>query len=294
MNVLCLNCCGIKSRLRNPEFCELINSFDIVCFVETKTDDIDVIDFPGFIFNMKNRKMFSNRRSGGIVVGYRESLKGMIHMIDTDSRYVLWFKCQGKLLNLDESVLFGAIYIPPEYTKYSSEEAFNELEREYLNLSNTTKCVCLLGDFNARTSSDDDFIIIDEEEHNDISNFVNNYTGVLNSLSLPIKRVSQDKTKNRYGNLLLNFCKGHNLFIMNGRMGNDKNVGGFTCREASVVDYFISSPDLLKYFSNFEIHEKSKLFSDVHRPIGVTVSNGMDTVEQHKKQKPPANIVYKI
>ena len=151
--------------------------------------------------------MFSNRRSGGKVVGYRESLKGTIHMIDTDSRYVLWFKCQGKLLNLDESVLFGPIYIPPEYTKYSFDEAFNELEREYLNLSNTTKYVCLLGDFNARTSSDDDFIIIDEEEHNDISNFVNNYTGVLNSLSLAIKQ-------------------GHNLFIMNERIGKDKNVGG--------------------------------------------------------------------
>jgi hypothetical protein len=64
------------------------------------------------------------------------------HMIDTDSRYVLWLKCQGKLLNLDESVLFGPIYIPPEYTKYSFDEAFNELEREYLNLSNTTKYVC--------------------------------------------------------------------------------------------------------------------------------------------------------
>jgi hypothetical protein len=73
-------------------------------------------------------------------------------------------------------------------------------------------------------------------------------------------------------------------------------LGGFTCREASIVDYFISSPELLKYFSNFEIHEQSKLFSDVHRPIGVTVSNSMDTVEQHEKQKPTANIVhvYKI
>ena len=73
-------------------------------------------------------------------------------------------------------------------------------------------------------------------------------------------------------------------------------LGGFTCREASIVDYFISSPELLKYFSNFEIHEQSKLFSDVHRPIGVTVSNSMDTVEQHEKQKPTTNIVhvYKI
>jgi hypothetical protein len=64
--------------------------------------------------------------------------------------------------------------------------------------------------------------------------------------------------------------------------------GGLTCREASVVDYFISSPDLLKYLSNFEIHEQSKLFSDVHRPIGASVSNVIDTVEQYQKQKPAA------
>jgi hypothetical protein len=55
-------------------------------------------------------------------------------------------------------------------------------------------------------------------------------------------------------------------------------------REASVVDYFISSPDLLKYLSNFEIHEQSKLFSDVHRPIGASVLNVIDTVEQYQKQ----------
>jgi hypothetical protein len=74
-------------------------------------------------------------------------------------------------------------------------------------------------------------------------------------------------------------------------MGKEKNVwggGGLTCREASVVDYFISSPDLLKYLSNFEIHEQSKLFSDVHRPIGASVSNVIDTVEQYQKQKPAA------
>lgn len=81
---------------------------------------------------------------------------------------------------------------------------------------------------------------------------------------------------------------------MNGRIGKDKNVGAFTFREARIVDYVISSLDLRKYLSNFEIHKQSKLFSDVHILVGVTVSNGIDTVEQYKKQKPPANIVYKI
>jgi hypothetical protein len=46
-----------------------------------------------------------------------------------------------------------------------------------------------------------------------------------------------DKSKNKLGNLLLIFCKGNSMFIINGRVGNDKNIGRFTCRNVSVVDY---------------------------------------------------------
>jgi hypothetical protein len=72
-----------------------------------------------------------------------------------------------------------------------------------------------------------------------------------------------DKSKNKFGNLLLHFCKGNSMFIVNGRVGNDKNIGRFTCRNASVVDYCITSPELLKLFFDFDILESSKLFSDV-------------------------------
>jgi hypothetical protein len=54
-----------------------------------------------------------------------------------------------------------------------------------------------------------------------------------------------DKSKNKLGNLLLNFCKGKSMFIVNGRVGNDKNIGRFTCRNASVYFSFrvISFPN---------------------------------------------------
>jgi hypothetical protein len=44
------------------------------------------------------------------------------------------------------------------------------------------------------------------------------------------------------------------MFIVNGRVGNDKNIGRFTCRNASVVDYCITSPELLKLFFDFHIY----------------------------------------
>ena len=218
INLLSLNCCGIKSRLQYPEFQNMIRNHDILCFVETKTDDLDVINFPGFKFIMKNRKNIAYRRSGGIMVGYRDTLVNMIEIKETSCKYVLWFKCKGGLFKLDQPVIFGVVYIPPEYTKYSSDEAFNEIQQEYLSLLNISKYICLVGDFNARTSNCDDFIILDDNNHNNnnISDYVDNYTEVLESLSLPVERSSMDMIRNRYGNMLLEFCKGNSLFIVNG------------------------------------------------------------------------------
>ena len=109
-NLLSLNCCGIKSRLQYPGFQNLIRNHDILCFVETKTNDLDVINFPGFKFIMKNRKNIAYRRSGGIMVGYRDTLVNMIEIKETSCKYVLWFKCKGELLKLDQPVIFGAVY----------------------------------------------------------------------------------------------------------------------------------------------------------------------------------------
>ena len=81
-----------------------------------------------------------------------------------------------------------------------------------------------------------------------------------------------DTSKNKFGNLLLNFCKGNSMFIVNGRVGNDNNIGRFTCRNASVVDYCITSTELLKLFFDFDILESSKLFSDVHAPLQILLS----------------------
>jgi hypothetical protein len=57
-----------------------------------------------------------------------------------------------------------------------------------------------------------------------------------------------DKGKNNFGKLLINLCKGQNLFIMKGRVGSDSNIGELTCRNASAVDYFICSPNFIKMY----------------------------------------------
>ena len=56
LNMLSLNCCGIKKRLQYPEFENLVRNHDITCIVESKTDDRDEIKLSGYIFRLKNRK----------------------------------------------------------------------------------------------------------------------------------------------------------------------------------------------------------------------------------------------
>jgi hypothetical protein len=70
---------------------------------------------------------------------------------------------------------------------------------------------------------------------------------------------------------LLDLCKDNDLFIINGRIGNDKGIGKLTCNNSSVVDYVISSVDFFKHIVNFSINEFSKLFSDVHSPISLSL-----------------------
>ena len=106
LRIVCLNCCGIKTRLQYPEFRNLIQSYDIVCFVETKTDDIDIITLPGYKFVMKNWKKITKNRSGGIMVGIKDNLAKHIDIVNTDSKYVMWFKCSVQLFKTDQPRIF--------------------------------------------------------------------------------------------------------------------------------------------------------------------------------------------
>lgn len=73
--------------------------------METRTDDLDIIELPGYTFKMKNRKRISTKRSGGIVVGYKDCLKDYIEVVETNSKYILWFKCNEQLLNIIDTHL---------------------------------------------------------------------------------------------------------------------------------------------------------------------------------------------
>ena len=120
-------------RSQYPEFINMIENFDILCLLETKTDDIDQVDLPGFITIMKNRFKFRRVKSGGIVLAYTQYLEGSIVDLNTESSYIKWFEVDKRVFGSDENFVFGIVYIPPESTAYCIGDPYGEVENEYLN-----------------------------------------------------------------------------------------------------------------------------------------------------------------
>ena len=74
------NVCGIKSKLLNPDFEQLIKKNDILFFVEIKTVEFDHLDLPDKFFFAKHRKRV-NRKSGGIVIIIKKYLSKNMNIV---------------------------------------------------------------------------------------------------------------------------------------------------------------------------------------------------------------------
>ena len=86
--------------------------------------------------------------------------------------------------------------------------------------------MCLHGDFNSRTSKEPDVINFEREWGNDENVehlFIDTSNAyMLEELGIPLRRANEDKVINQYVRKLLNFCKYNDVFILNGRIGEDK------------------------------------------------------------------------
>jgi hypothetical protein len=102
------------------------------------------------------------------------------------------------------------------------------------------------GDFNSRTATDDDFILIDDDDPSTEGIDIVNSVCFLDMHSLPCKRNSRDKTRNNFGKLLLDFCKSNDLFILNGRL-NENVTKLISVRKKSYTFSKYVMPSILKY-----------------------------------------------
>ncbi|CAC5398495.1 unnamed protein product [Mytilus coruscus] len=241
-------------------------------------NNFDVLNVPeGYSSFSKCRKQFA-KKSGGITVIFKNELKDILNFQNTDCEFVLWVKIENIIEQ--KHLLLGCIYIPPENSKYSSQESFDQIERELLSFKTESTVTALIGDFNARSSTLTDKIVpydklmrfLNIDEINDVHNYLYEFQK-LQEKNIPVERSSEDRGRcNNYGYKMLNLCKNNSTFIANGRICDDAGIGKFTCSEISIVDYFIVSPELFPFITEFQVVDFDPLISDVHCRLHVKFS----------------------
>ena len=191
----------------------------------------------------------------------------------------------------ENDVLCGVVYVPPIGSKYANEDPFAELHAEILRTSSENSQIILMGDFNSRTGERSDIFVSDEflsdlygleflelENNNTCNLFIQN--------NVPLQRCNIDKVVNAYGTQMIDFCKLCNLCILNGRFGQYMFNPKYTCKDKSVVDYFLCLAPLFSKIQNFHILEFSSLYSDAHCPISLSLNACKSTHEARGESQP--------
>ncbi|ESO94788.1 hypothetical protein LOTGIDRAFT_161039 [Lottia gigantea] len=171
----------------------------------------------------------------------------------------------------EHTVIYGTLYVAPEYSKiHGTEFGIADIDDKLLLIEADypRSDFILMGDFNARTGNGEfDDCLVDDS--------ISYLTGLKNADyrtdPFNVGRHSKDNELNNFGKELLRICATFNRHIVNGRVENDR-LGESTCIKyngASVVDYVIVSSDLFKCVTSFNIDCKTE--SD-HMPLSFEMS----------------------
>ena len=255
INILTLNVCGLKSKMKSPDFECYISKYDLIFLMETKLDDLDQIFIDGFTLLTNNRK-YKKRPSGGVAVIVKNTIVKYVEQLPLSFQDTIWVKIK-KLF--EKPIVMAAIYNPPENSRYADDNLFDFKEKVVLDNDDKTCSICLLGDFNARTANLPDSVQDDSFENLNNQEFV------------PPQRSNQDNTVNKYGHKLLDMCEHLDLYIVNGRCGDDKDVGKTTSKNISTVDYCIVTKDIFDKIEQFQVKEFDDMLSDILCPLHLSL-----------------------
>ena len=264
---------------------------------ETLTDDPDLKDTLLQDYKSINLPKLGNNRYGGFlgisVLARRDIFEYISVINNTKSQSILWIKLDKNVFG--HEFIVGAMYLPHEGSKYHSDAIFENLQDDILMIKLRYNLpVCLMGDSNARTGLCDDFIHFDPHmaELTGLDTETDEFCDMkatLNAQGICTERFNCDNVVNNNGQNLIDCCRTYDLRIVNGRFGDDKNIGSYTCYNKnngkSVVDYAIVSDSLLPMISGFEVGSFDNCMSDVHCPLNLYLTSNIENLSNCDMQK---------
>jgi hypothetical protein len=271
--MLGLNVNSLPAKLKFGVLEDYVRNFDIISLCETKTDAIDEqnISFDGFTPKFLHREK-CKKKSGGICTLFKDKIFDYVTPITeyNGQGCVQWFRMRKEIIGTD--FILGSVYIVPEESSYHTGEEFNNILTDMINIYGVYGLpFWLTGDFNARSGSLGDYILLDDHIANETglsqSSDIFLNRELIDSIGISLDRTVKDKMVKKAGRELVDLCKCMGILILNGRTGQDKGVGQTTCAEASTIDYMIASPALHAHVEDFIVDDFDPLLSDKHRPV---------------------------
>ena len=69
----------------------------------------------------------------------RNHLTKFVKIIDSSSEYISWIKIAKQFHNFSEDILIGAVYIPPQQSKFFNEDEYEFFEQEIASACSSDK-----------------------------------------------------------------------------------------------------------------------------------------------------------
>ena len=114
--------CGLITKSKYADFNSLVEPFDLFCITETKCDKYDIISVPNYVYLSKPRKQKYIRKSGGIGLLVKQNISKDVDIIDSDCEYIMWIKLNKSIFNIDNDIILGIMYIPPDQSRFFNDD----------------------------------------------------------------------------------------------------------------------------------------------------------------------------
>ena len=197
----------------------MFNNYDILGLYETKLDDLDTVNSPGYNTFVNNRTGNCRIRSGGVLVAVRDNIFNLVIELKCSYENGIWLKLDKEFTRGENSVYYH-FYIYPQVVLDIQMKNISML----LRLISLNSVIMMMRDFNACTRTLPDFVQFDKDDIHTMhfDNVVQKYLLDVENLkpAIQLDRVAQDTGRpTNYGYKLLSLSNNNNLYIANGRSG---------------------------------------------------------------------------
>ena len=292
---------------------DFFQSKHIICLSETwtekdandandeisKSKELQLKNFKYFPFSRKYKHKKAWRAAGGQGIFIKNDILQGVKIVKNYDDVLVWIKLFKQFFQLNRDIYLGSVYIYPENSLCTEEDQFQIIQQAVCELPlDIDPYLC--GDFNSRMKQMLDYVVdgihgsdgplsdlIDDNPYGQTT--VYSYLSKINRL----QRKTLDNHQNKFANNLRDLCVTSNMFILNGRFGD--NDHGFHTRidttGLSLVDYILCTPNSHKLIKNFYVCDK--LPESDHLPLQLVLKTGKSMDKGSETQEHNWSPIYK-